>query len=237
MANIRLIACTPSLFPAYAAGKACRDAEIIHRSATSATEEEMAAWLTTHIIGAGHWGILEHICVTLMAGGISRTASHQLVRHRIASYAQLSGREGQGMYTVCPPSIRDNVAARAIFHTIDAHARSAYEELISLGMPAEDARFILPHGQATNLVMTFNGRAIIEAARKRLCGRAQWEIRALFTCIALALYEQGGPVGKLLAAQMGPPCQFGACPERVPCGHPEFVHAPVAGGNPCVTSS
>jgi thymidylate synthase (FAD) len=223
MANIRLIACSPSLFPAYVAGKACRDAEIIHRISTSVTEEQMAAWLTTHIIGAGHWGILEHLSVTLMAGGISRTASHQLVRHRVASYAQLSGREGRGTRTVCPPSIRDNVAARLVFNTIDAHAHVAYEELISLGVPAEDARFILPTGQATNVVMTLNGRALIEVARKRLCSRAQWEIRALFTCIARVLHAEGGPVGQLLATQMGPPCQFGACPERQSCGGPTWV--------------
>ena len=117
---------------------------------------------------------------------------------------------------VTPPSVAAHPEAAAIFDRQARAAHEAYGELLSLGIPAEDARFILPHGWGTRLVLTMNARELHHFFHLRLCRRAQWEIRALARRMLL-LCRQEAPV---LFKKAGPSCIFGACGEVKPCGRP-----------------
>lgn len=176
----------------------------------------MEEWLEKNIINAGHWSILEHLHFTFTIDGISRACSHQLVRHRLASYAQGTQRKdiADSFEYVIPESIK-NSAWRYRYVELMEELHDVYDEMISNKVcnepliPAEDARYILPNACNTSIVMTMNGRQLIETSRKRLCNKAQWEIRELFATITDNLYF----VCPLIYKQMGKPCEFGKCPE------------------------
>lgn len=133
-----------------------------------------------HSIKAGHESILEHCSVTYKITGISRACSHQLVRHRIASFSQQSQRhtriDGHDWYVV-PDSVKDY----ASWHTTMQVCLTMYHTLLDLGIPAEDARYVLPNACVTDLVMTMNLRSLLNFFNERICTRAQWEIRELAT--------------------------------------------------------
>lgn len=131
-----------------------------------------------------HMSVLEHASVTFRVDGISRACSHQLVRHRLASYCQQSQRhveidtEGDGWY-VTPPSIMAAEGDRLLFKNVMREAASRYEQLLSRGIPAEDARYVLPQCVKTSLVVTMNYRELFHFFDLRLDSHAQWEIRQL----------------------------------------------------------
>jgi len=129
-------------------------------------------------LDAGHTSLLEHINYIFDIEGISRACSHQLVRHRIASYAQESQRyvkiSGDDWYVV-PPNIVDFKAFHSLMHILE----QSYKEMIDRGVPIEDARAILPNCTKTKLVMTINARSLDNFFTLRLCKKAQSEIREL----------------------------------------------------------
>ncbi len=114
--------------------------------------------------------------------GVSRACSHQLVRHRVASFSQQSQRyvsHDQPFEAVTPDSIREQ---QPLAERFDAHMQASHElyrDLLAAGVPAEDARFVLPNAAATKLVMTMNARELRHFFVLRCCRRAQWEIRAM----------------------------------------------------------
>ncbi len=130
----------------------------------------------------GHTSVIEHASFTFSIEGISRSCSHQLVRHRIASYSQQSQRHvviGENSeWFVIPPSIEgtsnEEKFIKAI-KTIEMH----YHVLIDSGVKKEDARFLLPNATKTNIVVTMNARALLNFFTFRLASDAQWEIREL----------------------------------------------------------
>lgn len=132
----------------------------------------------------GHMSVLEHASVTFKVDGISRSCSHQLVRHRLASYCQQSQRhvvvstEGDGWY-VTPPSVMAAEHDRAAFKDIMHEVASRYCQLLDRGVPAEDARYVLPQCVKTSLVVTMNYRELFHFFDLRLDSHAQWEIRQL----------------------------------------------------------
>lgn len=132
-------------------------------------------------IQQGHLSLLEHASATFLIEGISRACSHQLVRHRLASYSQESQRYvPQGDEdAVMPPSVAQNRDARTEFSFAMTVMREAYEKLLELGIPKEDARFILPNAMATRLVFTANFRELLHIFSLRITKEAQWEIREL----------------------------------------------------------
>lgn len=174
--------------------------------------------LVQRCIRSGHTSVLEHVSFTFAISGVSRALSHQLVRHRIASYSQQSQRyvKIEELEYVCPPSLRGETSAgRANF--LDSLERSAhaYRSMISDGVPAEDARFVLPQSVATNIVMTMNCRELLKFIEERSCRKAQWEIRRLAHII------QGELVMVLpeVFGGAGPKCfLLGYCPEPKGCG-------------------
>lgn len=134
-----------------------------------------------------HDSIIEHIKFTWDITGISRACSHQLVRHRIASFSQQSQRyvsESSFDYVI-PPSISADKNALNAYHKAMACIRSVYQEMRGLKIPRQDARFVLPNACRTSMIVTLNARSLRNFLKLRLDKNAQWEIRDL----AWSMYE------------------------------------------------
>lgn len=181
--------------------------------------ERMASVLST-IMKGGHFSTLEHASYTFAIDGVSRALTHQLVRHRIASFNQQSQRYVKfknGLDTVKPGSVADNPEAEAIFDEAIGQAVEAYVKLLDLGIPAEDARYLLPNAAETKIVVTMNVRELLHFFELRCCNRAQWEIREL----AHKMLELARPTAPYVFADAGAPCVHGSCPEgKMTCGTP-----------------
>lgn len=179
--------------------------------------------LLAKILSVGHLSTLEHVSFSFGIEGISRACSHQLVRHRLASYSQQSQRyvsHKQRFSAVTPPSIAKQPELMALFDAALAQMHEVYGQLMEAGIPAEDARFVLPNAAETKLVMTMNARELLHFFALRCCRRAQWEIRAL----AVEMLRQVRAVSPRLFAVGGPGCLHGTCPEgAMTCGWVEDV--------------
>ena len=167
---------------------------------------------------SGHLSTFEHASFTFAIDGISRVASHQIVRHRIASFSQQSQRYVKMNETevVTPESVLCNPEALKLFQEQVERSHDTYIKLINLGVPPEDARFILPHGWETKLVLTMNARELHHFFSLRTCRRAQWEIHELAR--RMLLLVRG--VSPLLFNIAGPKCLTSGCEEARPCGKP-----------------
>lgn len=166
----------------------------------------------------GHLSVFEHASFTFGIEGISRVTSHQLVRHRIASYSQqsqryvnLSSREN----FVLPATVKESGLADDVKDHFMKAAR-LYEQLVDAGVPVEDARFVLPQAITTNIVVTMNARELHHFFRLRLCRRAQWEIREM----AARMLFEAAKVAPVLFFKAGPSCySLGRCSEgKMSCG-------------------
>jgi thymidylate synthase (FAD) len=171
---------------------------------------------------------LEHASFSFAVDGISRACSHQLVRHRVASYSQQSQRyvrfASDGDFVV-PPRIDASPEARKVFYEAMDNARRSYERLVEMGLAEgrgkesvfEDARFVLPNAAETKIVVTMNARELRHFFALRCCRRAQWEINRL----AWAMRHLASSVAPLLFEGTGPGCITGGCPEgKMSCGEP-----------------
>lgn len=166
------------------------------------------------LVRRGHLTPLEHASFTFSIEGISRACSHQMVRHRIASFCQRSQRyvevrDADADWFVVPPSVRAQPDAEELYRRHLDRLQDLYRQLLNLGVPKEDARYLLPNATTTALVATLNARALLHFLSLRLCGRAQWEIRA----VAAAMLAAARRVAPDLLAQAGPACAAGDCPE------------------------
>ena len=181
--------------------------------------ERVESVLTT-IMGSGHFSTLEHASYTFAIDGVSRALTHQLVRHRIASFNQQSQRYVKftdGLETVKPGSVADDPEASRVFDEAIEAAIAAYERLLEAGIPAEDARYLLPNAAETKIVITMNVRELLHFFELRCCNRAQWEIREL----AHRMLELARPTAPFIFGDAGAPCVHGACPEgKMTCGNP-----------------
>jgi len=199
-----------------AAARLCYSDASIERLLEQAPEQ--AAKLLRKILDLGHFSVLEHVAFTFGIEGISRACSHQLVRHRIASFSQQSQRyvsHTEPFAAVVPPSIAGQPELAQRFDAFLAETHRLYRELLDAGVPAEDARFVLPNAAATKLVFTMNARELHHFFALRCCRRAQWEIRVMAREM-LKLARQAAP---LLFVDAGPGCLRGPCPEgAMTCG-------------------
>lgn len=140
----------------------------------------------------GHTGIFEHASVSFLVKGISRACSHQLVRHRMASYLQESQRyvkydlSGDDWYVI-PPSVDKNVYMLAEYNDKMAADAKSYDDALAYGIKPEDARYLLPNAMKTNIVVTMNVRSLFHFFDLRLGPRAQWEIRELAELMAMEM--------------------------------------------------
>ena len=179
--------------------------------------QEEAAKLIDRLINAGHMSPLEHSSFTLSLEGISRVTSHQLVRHRLASFTQRSQRYVRMSEPkfVIPPTLAATPGLRARFEKGVRAAFDLYIELVEAGVAEEDARYLLPSAMETEVVMTMNARELITASGLRLCPRAQWEIISLFEGIKAEVTRVAPTIGKHLR----PKCyKLGYCDEFKSCG-------------------
>lgn len=171
MENVTLIAITPY---AEAVIESC--GRICYGSEMGSSKD-----LVQRLIKSGHESVIEHACATFEIE-CSRTCSHQLVRHRIASYSQRSQRyvrENEPEYVV-PPSVSDKEEALSAFEGAMTAAWAAYSKLLGVGIKPQDARFVLPNACKTRLRVTMNFRAWRHFIKERgLSPAAQWEIRAI----------------------------------------------------------
>jgi thymidylate synthase (FAD) len=202
------------------------------------TDEEVAK-LVRILVRSGHHSALEHASFSFAVDGVSRACTHQLVRHRVASYNQQSQRYvhfGGDDSFVVPPKIAANEEAEKVFLEAMDQARSAYDRLVDLGLAEgrtresvqEDARFVLPNAAETKIVVTMNARELRHFFQVRCCHRAQWEINALAWEMRQMLRE----VSPHLFEGTGPNCLYGKCGEgKMTCGDPykpEDVDGPAA---------
>jgi len=144
-----------------------------------------------NLLKSGHTSIFEHSSASFRIDRISRTASHQLVRHRLSSFSQRSQRyvnEGNFEY-ITPLSISQNIEALELYDDVMKKLNEKYLKLVELGIKKEDARFILPNAASTTLMMTANFREWIHIIDVRVSKGAQWEIRELMILIWKELYK------------------------------------------------
>jgi thymidylate synthase (FAD) len=174
---------------------------------------ERAKQIIKRVTGYGHASVIEHASFTFSLEGVSRAMTHQLVRHRIASYTQQSQRyvtyDTLEKY-VTPKSIAENADAKKIFEETLEKISETYQRLMQLGVPKEDARFILPNAAKTNIIVTMNARELNHFFNLRCCARSQWEIRE----VATEMLRQAKKVAPALFESAGPSCvKLGYCPE------------------------
>lgn len=182
-------------------------------------EPTNAAQIIKHVTDYGHCSIIEHASFTFSIEGVSRAMTHQLVRHRIASYTQQSQRyvayDTLENY-VTPPSIESNPQTKAAFDKTLEKISETYQKLLKTGIAKEDARFILPNAAKTNIIVTMNARELRHFFNLRCCARAQWEMREVATEMLKqvkratpALFENSGPTcaekGYCSEGKMKPP--------------------------------
>lgn len=217
--KVKLLNFTPNPdFTVYLAARVCYSKVSVEELKEEANEDKIKA-LIRKVVRSGHHSVLEHASFTFGVEGVSRVTTHQLVRHRIASYSQQSLRwvDASNMEIVVPPSVSVVKEALEIFEEAAKKVKDAYNKLVSLGIPKEDARFIIPQGVSSEIVFTMNARELHHFFRLRLCSRAQWEIREL---AYLALLEVR-KVAPIIFEKAGPLCiTEGRCLEEKPCDSP-----------------
>lgn len=212
------------------AAKLCYTNNDISSLKEKITKKNQKAFIE-RLMKMGHMSPIEHVSFTFAIEGISRACSHQLVRHRIASYSQQSQRyvsEKSGFDYIIPSIIREDAELKKYFEDFMAEAQNAYnyissrlnEKGIKGELANQDARFVLPNAAETKIIVTMNARELLHFFRQRCCNRAQWEIRRMAEKM-LKLVRKAAPTIFLKA---GPACLFAPCPEgEYSCGKREEV--------------
>ena len=189
--------------------------------------EENTNKFVARLESMGHFSPFEHPCFTFSVDDVSRSFTHQLVRHRHGSYSQRSQRYvGEKMFSyVIPEEIKSNEKALKIFETAMNNDQSAYDKLVDILMASglddkiafENARSVLPNACCTSIVVTMNVRELHHFFKMRCCNRAQDEIRA----VADEMLRICREVSPVLFKHAGAPCVSGSCPEgEMGCKNP-----------------
>ena len=218
MIKVKLLEHTPHPERVVAmAARLCYSAAGAEELAEKMTDEQVEK-LVDKIIQMGHASTMEHVSFTFGIEGVSRVLTHQLVRHRLASYSQQSQRyvaEHDFEY-ILPPSIAERPEASERFKALMENIQQAYNDLVESGVPKEDARYVLANATETKIVVTMNARSLMHFFNLRCCNRAQWEIREL----AYKMLAEAKAVAPLLFKNAGASCvATGHCPEgAMTCG-------------------
>ena len=167
--------------------------------------------LVEHLYRSGHHSVFEHIYFTFKIEGISRACSHQLVRHRMCSFTQRSQRycNESEIDVVVPPKMANDMYSFDVYMDAIDTAYERYASSVNIGVPKEDARYLLPNACCTDLYLSCNLRELIHICNERLCSRAQWEIRNL----VMQMVELVDPMLKFMLV---PKCKSG----RILCNSP-----------------
>ena len=223
------------------AAKLCYSSSDVDSLMDGLTDEKVESFVDM-LASIGHESPMEHASFTFAIEGISRACSHQLVRHRIASYSQKSQRyvNENGFEFITPPAIEECPEAKAEFEKQMAQIVESYDKIAGLltemhekamlaeGMDEksakskarkkanEDARFVLPNACETKIIVSMNVRTLFNFFKHRCCNRAQWEIKA----VADEMLRLCCEVAPNLFKKAGPSCVMtGVCPEgKMSCG-------------------
>ncbi len=241
MQKVKLLRYTPEGEKLIAsAAKLCYSAVGIEEIEDNLEEKNIDSFLNM-LMDLGHESPIEHVTFTFGAEGVSRTLTHQLVRHRIASYSQQSQRyvKLEQFEYIIPPNIEKDQRAKEIFLKAMEEDQKYYDELTEIlfqehlaryigeGLSEkkarqkaekeaiEDARYVFPNACETKIVFSMNARTLLNFFRLRCCNRAQWEIRELAT----SMLKEVKKVYPILFKNAGPGCFNGPCPEGpMTCG-------------------
>ncbi|MBA1336426.1 MAG: Thymidylate synthase ThyX [Firmicutes bacterium] len=229
-----------------AAARLCYSRVGVEEIMENFTDEGVSRFLNI-LMEMGHQSPIEHASFTFAVEGVSRVLTHQLVRHRIASYSQQSQRYvklDQFDYVI-PPDIEKIPEAKEIFERAMREDQDYYNSLVEIlykrhydelvrgeGLnekaaqqaaekkAIEDARYVFPNACETKILFTMNARSLFNFFSLRCCNRAQWEIRDL----AVEMLRQVRKAAPILFKNAGPECLKGPCPEgRMTCGKAEGV--------------
>jgi thymidylate synthase (FAD) len=205
----------------YTACRTCYSSEYPIDIFEAETDDYEMQKLVKKVIESGHTSTTEHVYFTFSISGVSRACTHQLVRHRHASFSQKSQRyvtedEPLDFEFVTPESVKN---ARGIctptYNDFMLNACILYHLLIKDGIPPEDARMVLPNAAASSMVVTMNLRSLIQFCSLRMCSNAQSEIRQVSNKMAELVTEKE----PWLADYLAPKCKgLGYCDEIRPCG-------------------
>lgn len=245
--KVKLLAYTPNPDKVVAsAARLCYSPVGVDEISKNLTDEEVAKFVDK-LVSMGHESPIEHVTFTFGIEGISRSCSHQIVRHRIASFSQQSQRyvKLDHFEYIIPPEIERIPKAKEVFLKSMEKDQEAYDELVRLlkeekwklyegqkmtqkeyikiqnkieKESIEDARYVFPNACETKMVVTMNARSLYNLFNKRCCNRAQWEIRN----VANEMLKIVKKVAPILFSNAGAPCSTtGTCPEgNMSCGHP-----------------
>ena len=202
----------------YTACRTCYSADTPINIYDTADDEEKMLKLISRVLSSGHYSTIEHIQISFAISNVSRACTHQLVRHRHMSFSQKSQRyvkeKGQFDYII-PPTIEKNPELKEKFEQFMSDISNKYQEFVEAGIPAEDARFVLPNATASSMVASLNLREMIHLANLRVCSRAQYEIRTLVKMMCDELSKQE----PWLKDYLVPKCvRLGFCDEDKCCG-------------------
>ena len=245
MLKVQLISHTPEPDKVVAqAGKLCYSAVGVDEITQKLTEEEIARYVNM-LASIFHESPLEHVSFTFAIEGVSRVLTHQLVRHRLASYSQQSQRyvKLEQFEYIVPPAIEKNEKAKALFIETMEKDQEAYNQIVDElindkirefkkihdrdltkkeysaieKQAIEDARYVFPNACETKIVVTMNARSLLHFFNVRCCNRAQWEIREMAT----EMLKECKKIAPALFKKAGPDCIYGKCGEgKMSCGHP-----------------
>lgn len=210
--NVILIAHTPEAEKVVAmAAKICYAKDVsIKKLQKKINDNDVSAFITK-LLESGHESPFEHISFTFGIEGISRACSHQLVRHRMASFSQRSQRYcfEDGFNYIEPEDINENENEDKIFRDFMRHSKEVYSKLIDKGVKPEDARMVLPNACETKIIVTMNARELLHFFKLRCCNRAQKEIRE----VAFMMKNICRKVAPNIFQYAGPNCLKGYCTE------------------------
>lgn len=169
----------------YSAFKQCystkSSAEVFHSTSKENSNKEISKFITD-LIESGHTSPVEHVSFSFGVSGVSRALTHQLVRHRIASYSQQSQRyvNSFDFEYITPVAIKKDMLMNIKYQALMKDISNLYHTMLKdAKIDAEDARYMLPNSTTTKIVITMNCRALLNFFEHRCCTRAQWEIRSL----------------------------------------------------------
>ena len=217
MVNVTIIAYTPNpdLVVAASARTSYKEygTSVAYDKLKNADDAQKVGKDIKELVKHGHLSPVEHVSFTFALEGVSRSLSHQLVRHRIASYTQQSQRyvkvnTNNQDWFVIPPTYYTEEKKQAFVERMKMIA-GWYESDIKNGIPGEDARFLLPNATKTNIVVTMNARELLHFFNLRCCTRCQWELRG----VATEMLRQVKNIAPAIFENAGPSCMKGFCPE------------------------
>lgn len=230
--KVEIIAHTPNPEELIAkSAKLCYSKVGVEEISENMTKEDAQKFLKM-LMSFSHASPIEHASFTFAVEGVSRTLTHQLVRHRIASFSQQSQRYVRldEFNYIIPPEIEKNEEAKKIYIQAMENSKEAYQKITELLIAdkegkasksavekesIEDARYVFPNACETKIVFTMNARTLIHFFELRCCNRAQWEIRELAT----EMLRQCKQIAPTLFNLCGPSCVDGACQEgKMTCG-------------------